>query len=212
LRDLGIHPSCSDATCEYSESGFPLIDTQPVLIDFATSIFDRETYDGGNGSVLQRDVTCRSVGSRLHQFTLGKNPIAASNCAKFIELLKEGSERPVVLVIGGGTIGLGADELYSGNSIELVGIDVYASPHTAWWPMPTSCLLKTGCLTAFGSRPCLSMCLSLQQSLLKFIGCFGAGGWFMPRHRSCSRCMSAPMISRALRRAVIAGCSSDFPK
>ena len=131
LRDLGIHPSCSDATCEYSDSGFPLIDTQPVLIDFATSIFDRETYDGGNGSVLQRDVTCRSVGSRLHQFTLGRNPIAAANCAKFIELLKEGSERPVVLVIGGGTIGLGADKLYSDNSIELVGIDVYASPHTA---------------------------------------------------------------------------------
>ena len=35
--------------------------------------------------------------------------IAASNCAKFIELLMEGSEsRPIVLVIGGGTIGLGA--------------------------------------------------------------------------------------------------------
>jgi len=88
-------------------------------------------YRSDHGSALERDVTGRSVGSRLHQFTLGNNPIAASNCAKFIELLKEGSERPIVLVIGGGTIGLGADELYSNNSIELVGIDVYASPHTA---------------------------------------------------------------------------------
>jgi hypothetical protein len=66
--------------------------------------------------VLQRDVIRRSVGSRLHQFTFGKNPVAASNCSKFIDLLKQSSERPVVLVIGGGTIGAGAGELYSDSS------------------------------------------------------------------------------------------------
>jgi SAM-dependent methyltransferase len=131
LRNLGLNPSCSDASCEYSETGFPLVDTQPVLIDFATSIFDREMYSADHGPALQRDVTGRSLGSRLHQFILGNNPIAASNCAKFIELLIEGSERPIVLVIGGGTIGLGANELYGNSSIELVGTDVYASQYTA---------------------------------------------------------------------------------
>jgi SAM-dependent methyltransferase len=131
LRFLGLHPSCSDTSCEYSETGFPLIDRQPVLIDFATSIFDQEMYRGDHDPALQRDVTGRSVGSRIHQFILGKNLIAASNCAKFIELLKEVSERPIILVIGGGTIGLGADELYSDTTIELVGTDVYASPYTA---------------------------------------------------------------------------------
>jgi SAM-dependent methyltransferase len=107
-----------------------MIDTQPVLIDFAASIFDRKMYDSDNGSVLQRDVTRRSVGSRLHRFTSGRNPIAASNCARFIDLLKQTSERPIVLVIGGGTIGSGAEELYSDGSIDLVGTDVYASPYT----------------------------------------------------------------------------------
>jgi hypothetical protein len=107
LQDLGPHPSCSDSSCEYSETGFPVVDTQPVLIDFATSIFDREMYRVGDGSAIQRDVTRRSLGSRLHQFTVGNNPIAASNCAKFIELLMERSERPTVLVIGGGTLGRG---------------------------------------------------------------------------------------------------------
>jgi SAM-dependent methyltransferase len=131
LRDLGVQPSCTNVACEYSGAGFPFVDSQPVLIDFATSIFDRGTYRGDSGSVLQRDVTRRSIGSRLHQFACGKNPIAASNCAKFIELLKEGCEQPLVLVIGGGTIGLGADELYGNSSIELVGTDVYASPYTA---------------------------------------------------------------------------------
>jgi SAM-dependent methyltransferase len=88
-------------------------------------------YSGDNGSVLQRDVTRRSVGSRLHRFGFGGNPVAASNCTKFIDLLQQGSEWPIVLVIGGGTIGSGADELYNDRSIELVGTDVYASPHTA---------------------------------------------------------------------------------
>jgi SAM-dependent methyltransferase len=131
LQDLGRHLSCSDTSCEYSETGFPLVDTQPVLIDFAASIFDREMYRADHGSALPRDVTGRSLASRLHQFTLGDNRIAASNCTKFIDLLMEGSERPVVLVIGGGTIGLGANELYRNSSIELVGTDVYASQHTA---------------------------------------------------------------------------------
>jgi SAM-dependent methyltransferase len=104
---------------------------QPVLIDFAASIFDREMYSGGHGSALRRDVTGRSLGSRLHRFTFGKNRVAALNCARFTELLKEGSERPVILVIGGGTIGHGANELYRDSTIELVGTDVYASPRTA---------------------------------------------------------------------------------
>lgn len=130
IRDLEWRPFCSNADCEYAETGFPVNGGQPVLIDFATSIFDREMYDNDNASVLQRDVTRRSVGSRLHQFGFGRNPIAASNCAKFIDLLKQEAERPTVLVIGGGVIGSGTDELYSDSSIELVGTDVYASPHT----------------------------------------------------------------------------------
>ena len=107
-----------------------MIGTQPALIDFATSIFERGSYEGNNGSALQRDISRRSIGSRLHRFTFGGNPVAVSNCMTFIGLLKRESRRPVVLVIGGGTIGLGAEELYRDESIELVGTDVYASPHT----------------------------------------------------------------------------------
>lgn len=129
LRDVWSQPSCSNGACEYSRSGFPVIGAQPVLIDFAASVFDRGTY-AQNGSVLPRDVNGRSIGSRLHRFTFGGNPIAASNSTTFIELLKRESARPVVLVVGGGTVGSGADELYRDGSIEVVGTDVFASPHT----------------------------------------------------------------------------------
>jgi SAM-dependent methyltransferase len=130
LRNAWSQPSCSNRACEYSRAGFPGIGAQPVLIDFAASIFERRMYDAENGSALQRDVSRRSMGSRLHRLTFGGNPVAVSNSTKFIDLLKRESRRPVVLVVGGGTIGSGADELYRDDSIELVGTDVYASPHT----------------------------------------------------------------------------------
>lgn len=130
LREIDAGLFCSNATCEYSRSGFPIIEDQPVLIDFAASIFERAMYRGGNGSIFQRDVSRRSISSRLHQFTFGGNQVAQSNCAYFIELLKRDSERPVVLIIGGGAVGDGADELYMDDSIELIGTDVYASPYT----------------------------------------------------------------------------------
>jgi SAM-dependent methyltransferase len=38
--------------------------------------------------------------------------------------------RPLILVIGGGSIGSGSDELYNNEEIRIVGTDVYASPHT----------------------------------------------------------------------------------
>jgi SAM-dependent methyltransferase/uncharacterized protein YbaR (Trm112 family) len=130
IWDLERKPSCSSVACEFSKTAFPVVDGQPVLIDFAASIFHRSAYQVDNGSVIERDVAKQSIGSRLHRVTSGENPIATANCAKFVALLKETSARPVVLVIGGGTIGSGAGELYNDPSIELVGIDVYASPHT----------------------------------------------------------------------------------
>jgi SAM-dependent methyltransferase len=107
-----------------------MIGSQPVLIDFAASIFERRMYEAESGSAIDRDVDRRSVGSRLHRFTFGGNPVAVSNGRRFVDLLKQESRRPVVLVIGGGSIGLGADGLYNDDAIELVGTDAYASPHT----------------------------------------------------------------------------------
>ena len=130
LRNAWSRPCCSNRACDYSKAGFPTAGPQPVLIDFAASIFERGLYEGDNGSALDRDIRRRSIGSRLHRLTFGGNPVAAANCMKFIDLLKRESRRPVVLVIGGGTIGLGAEELYRDDAIELVGTDVYASPHT----------------------------------------------------------------------------------
>jgi SAM-dependent methyltransferase len=130
LREQGAQLRCTSADCEYHTTGFPVVNAQPVLIDFPASVFDRKMYLGSNGSALDRDVTRKSIGSRLHRFAFGKNPVAAANCRQFLDLLKETSKRPCVLVIGGGAIGSGADQLYDDPTIELIGTDVYASQYT----------------------------------------------------------------------------------
>lgn len=121
---------CSDTSCAFRKAGFPVSQRQPVLIDFDTSIFERALYENDDGSALPRDVSRRSMGSRLHRIISGANPIASKNCETFRQLLKARSPRPTVLVIGGGTIGCGAEELYRDPSIDLVGTDVYASQNT----------------------------------------------------------------------------------
>lgn len=130
ISDILAKPSCVNYRCDYSTEGFPVVDGQPVLIDFEESVFDRAMYQRDNGSVLTRDTTGRSLGSRLHRLTFGGNPVAADNCQKFIELLKVDNPHPVVLVVGGATVGAGSHDLYSDPDIEVVGSDVFSSDNT----------------------------------------------------------------------------------
>lgn len=130
ISDIHAKPSCVNYRCDYSTDGFPMVDGQPVLIDFEESVFDRAMYRREHGSALNRDTTGRSLGSRLHRFTFGGNPVAADNCQKFIQLLKQDNPNPVVLVVGGATIGAGSHELYNDPDIEVVGSDVFSSDNT----------------------------------------------------------------------------------
>jgi SAM-dependent methyltransferase len=60
----------------------------------------------------------------------GRNLVAERIAASFRARLKRRGSRPVILVIGGGAIGSGAEDLYSDPDVEVIGADVYASPHT----------------------------------------------------------------------------------
>jgi SAM-dependent methyltransferase len=123
--------SCHNERCIYSDQKFPLLNGQPVLIDFADSLFGRSNYQTGNGSALLRDLTRNKFRSRLHLLVDGTNPVAAKNCDLFLSLIKAQTEHPRILVIGGGAVGLGSEKLYRDPNLDLISTDVYASPSTA---------------------------------------------------------------------------------
>lgn len=122
--------SCLNRRCAYSDQSFPLLDGQPVLIDFADSVFQRSNYRHGSGSALPRDFTRNGFRSRLHLLVNGTNPVAAKNCDLFLSLIKAQAEYPRILIIGGGVVGLGTGKLYHDLDVELINTDVYASPST----------------------------------------------------------------------------------
>lgn len=121
---------CAGSDCVFSKQGFPRAAGQPVLVDFERSIFERTAYDDSRGSVFKRDDTGRGFSVRLRRMLTGSNPVTPEKSKEMIRLLERENKAPVVLIIGGGAIGAGADPLYNTQDIQIVGTDVYASMNT----------------------------------------------------------------------------------
>jgi len=124
---------CSNAGCELAEDGFPLLHEQPVLIDFSASIIDRAGIlrrDGG--SVQPRDVNGTWLRTHVHRLLCGDNHNARRVAADLTRGLKKRRGKPRVLIIGGGTIGAGSSELCLDRDIDVISLDVFASPNTTF--------------------------------------------------------------------------------
>src|SRR4051794_20836389 len=131
LQEDGVTWRCTNSDCTLSKAGFFSASGQPVLIDFEESIFTPEAFTAGHGSVLPRDKKAGRVASFLVYLTYGStNDIALIKSREIAAQLRATATRPLILVIGGGTIGAGAAPLYEAEGIQVVGTDVYASPHT----------------------------------------------------------------------------------
>jgi SAM-dependent methyltransferase len=121
---------CESRECLYATVGFPVVQGQPVLVDFEDSVFERAAYQNGRGSVLKRDDTRKAISTRVRSFTMGKNAASARACEKVIGLAKQVTPEPLVLIVGGGAIGYGTEPFYSDAAVRVVGTDVYASSNT----------------------------------------------------------------------------------
>ena len=121
---------CSNPSCGYA-AGFPEQRGQPVLIDFETSIIGPQTFESGPGTVLPRFERGSAIGRFLYRLTYGTNEAAARQTAEMVKQLRRVADAPLVLVIGGGTIGSGARPLYEAPGVTVIGTDIYASDHTA---------------------------------------------------------------------------------
>lgn len=121
---------CTDAGCLYASEGFDSAGDQPVLIDFERSIFDRPGPGDPMLSVMRRDDMRRSLRSRVLDIFEGSNRTAVDNSHAVLRALKSLSQKPKLLIIGGGALGAGVETFLQDLSVQVVGTDVYASENT----------------------------------------------------------------------------------
>jgi SAM-dependent methyltransferase len=121
---------CPAPVCPSGGSYYPQVDGKPVLVDFANSVLEREvTLATAGASVITRH---GGFMTGLFRLITGVNPITPRYATEILaacQLLAEPEgRRPRVLIVGGGTIGDGADALYEAQHVDLISMDIYASP------------------------------------------------------------------------------------
>jgi SAM-dependent methyltransferase len=121
---------CSDHACRCSSEAFEYIGRWPVLLDYEDTVFMREDISAKRGESLIRRRKRGAVKSRAIDFFFGRNEVAPLQIKRMVDLLKADSQRPVILVVGGGTIGSGLQALYEHPQVDLLSFDVYPSEYT----------------------------------------------------------------------------------
>jgi SAM-dependent methyltransferase len=120
---------CTGAPCRYADEPFPVVSGVPALVDFEHSVLDADRLrevEGASG--LHRSRYQRALTRLLHP----ANTTAPANVARMLELLRAddatAGQRPRILVIGGGAVGSGLEELCADPTVDLISFDIYASP------------------------------------------------------------------------------------
>ena len=100
----------------------------PVFVDFDNSVIRRDDVNG-NDVASPVDRSPRRAGSSFMKRLLSPDKaVTLRNLDRFVSLLLSANPRPVVLIVGGGTVGQGMDALYQSPDIQVVAFDIYASP------------------------------------------------------------------------------------
>jgi SAM-dependent methyltransferase len=124
---------CSSVSCALRGTGpFPCAEKWPVLVDFEDSIIEAgevQATAGGNPLSGRRQWSRERLPAVLRRWW-GKtdNRVAAANMDRLLSLIPEPS--PVVLVVGGATVGNGMDTFYTNPRARLLAFDIYGSEMT----------------------------------------------------------------------------------
>ncbi|MEP7274842.1 MAG: class I SAM-dependent methyltransferase [Betaproteobacteria bacterium] len=137
-----------------SPETYPVIDGIPVLVDFERSVLDREQTLASRASsrVTRRTSPAWMLARR---FVQGRPVVARAKCADLIRRLladaaagPDSAAQPLVVVVGGGNVGAGAEPLYAESRVAVAGFDIYASPQVQFIADAHDIPLANGCADA----------------------------------------------------------------
>lgn len=134
LRDgaAGLH--CAQPSCGLVGQAFPMVATQPALIDFDHSIIDRAELLANAGSACEGlSYEERSRGVLAHmvsRIVFGYNRVAEAKVGEILADVKTLGRPARLLVIGGGEVGSGVQAMYDDPEVQVIGTDIYRSPNT----------------------------------------------------------------------------------
>jgi SAM-dependent methyltransferase len=134
LVESGGSFRCSAASCVLqADDSFPLVGRWPALVDFEHSILVRRDLPSSSANESgpltgSRRWSIERLPVWFRSWWKPVNRVAKHNVAQLRSLLSGSS--PLVLVVGGGTIGNGVEALYADPRLRLIAFDVYDSPVT----------------------------------------------------------------------------------
>lgn len=158
---------CGSRSCVFSApAGFPVVADCPVLIDFDRSIVRRGdlTVSPTAAAVPLTGIRRWSIDrvpSGLRSLWKPVNHVAEGNIRLLRSLLPASS--PLVLVVGGGTIGNGVGALYTDQRLRVIAFDVYPSPFVQFIADAHQIPLASGSVDAVVVQAVLEHVLEPQQ-------------------------------------------------
>jgi hypothetical protein len=182
----------------------------PVLIDFERSILEE-------GEVRSAQSSGSVPNPGTHRWSIDRLPVwlrslwnppnraAARNVELLLSLLPGPS--PLVLVIGGGTMGNGVDAIYADRRTRVVGFDTYSSPLTQFIADAHRIPVASESVDAVLIQAVLEHVLDPGQVVSEIQRVLRNGGSSMRRPRSYSRCTRVHTTSSATPAAVTGTCS-----
>jgi SAM-dependent methyltransferase len=154
--------TCNNEDCVAFRQPFKIINSQPVLLNFSNGLFEKSNYqDKQKGAVIKRRKG--GPGTFLKKILWGGSPVSTFQIKKLLELLAKKANSAQLLIVGGGTRGLGTESIYSQLGITVTSFDVYVSDNTDFIADAHSIPVKDNCMDAVIVQAVLEHVLDPQK-------------------------------------------------
>lgn len=156
----------SDSYACDSSHRFPIVDGVPVLIDDERSVFSVSDFTDNEQTFYRENTTpfwrgAKKLAQRVVPDIL-ENLKSKQNFDRLSALLQK-REKPVILILGGGTLGVGMDDFIKVPDFHIIESDVAFAPHTAFIIDGHQIPLKDGSCDAVIAQGVLEHVIEAEQ-------------------------------------------------